>query len=209
MTKRTEAALETRRKLVDAARKLVRERGIACVRVDDLGKACGVAKGTFYVYFKRKEDVVFELSERDLGDLLDESKRFPGGVRLRVERFLTGLSSYIDGNGLKLSQEWLRNTADPDFSQNDAGQKRHKQNLSALVDLLRDSVVRRELRENTPVEELAQTLLEVLYGEVYCWCASNGAFRLSERTRQFCAFFLETALLPYYSDKEKQDESKR
>lgn len=202
MTKRQEAAQETRRKLVETARRIVRERGIAATNIDELCKACGVAKGTFYVYFKRKEDVIFELSGMDLGDLLEETKRSAGDIRVRLEHFLVELSSYIEGNSLKLAQEWIRNTAEPDLIGGNAGSIRLTQNLDAINELLADAASQGELRKDAPVGKLAQALLEVLYGEVLCWCTSNGAFALAGRTRQFCGSFLEPMISPYRIDKE-------
>ena len=60
MTKRQKNALETRQKIYETACSLIEEKGFANVSVEDITDACGVAKGTFYVYFKRKEDIVFE-----------------------------------------------------------------------------------------------------------------------------------------------------
>ena len=54
MTKRQEIAQETRRRIYTTACSLIEEKGFANVSVEDITRACGVAKGTFYVYFKRK-----------------------------------------------------------------------------------------------------------------------------------------------------------
>ena len=62
MTNRQIAALETRRKLLETAKKLICEKGLVNTSIEEITKACGVSNGTFYTYFKRKEDVVFELS---------------------------------------------------------------------------------------------------------------------------------------------------
>ena len=62
MTNRKLAALETKRRLLEAAKKLICEKGLVGTSIEEITKACGVSNGTFYTYFKRKEDVVFALS---------------------------------------------------------------------------------------------------------------------------------------------------
>ena len=54
MTNRQLAALETKKKLLHAAKEIICEKGLANVSVAEITKKCGVANGTFYTYFKRK-----------------------------------------------------------------------------------------------------------------------------------------------------------
>jgi AcrR family transcriptional regulator len=49
--------------LLISAAKLFREKGIKAVSVDEIVKGVGVAKGTFYLYFKTKEDLLAKLAE--------------------------------------------------------------------------------------------------------------------------------------------------
>ncbi len=60
ITNRTLIAQETRRKLVEASIRLFSERGFNNVKIDDICSECGVAKGTFYHYFKTKYDIISE-----------------------------------------------------------------------------------------------------------------------------------------------------
>ncbi|MBQ7409298.1 MAG: TetR/AcrR family transcriptional regulator, partial [Alphaproteobacteria bacterium] len=56
MNMRERAALETRKKLLKTGQKLIMRKGLSNISVEDITNAAGVAKGTFYTYFKRKED---------------------------------------------------------------------------------------------------------------------------------------------------------
>ena len=51
MTNRQLAALETRKKLLEAAKKIVSEKGLINTSIEEITKACGVSNGTFYTYF--------------------------------------------------------------------------------------------------------------------------------------------------------------
>src|SRR5512143_3862673 len=57
--------------LVDAAVDVFRMRGVERATVDDIVAAAGVAKGTFYLYFRTKDDVVNAVAERIVAGVAD------------------------------------------------------------------------------------------------------------------------------------------
>jgi AcrR family transcriptional regulator len=50
--------------LVDAAVRVFATTGVAGASVDDIVRAAGVAKGTFYLYFETRDDIVTAVAER-------------------------------------------------------------------------------------------------------------------------------------------------
>ena len=69
MNLREKAVAETRRKLLKTGQKLIMKNGLSNVSVEDITNAAGVAKGTFYTYFKRKEDIVCEICREPFADI--------------------------------------------------------------------------------------------------------------------------------------------
>ena len=67
----------------------------------------------------------------------------------------------------------------------------------SMKGMIKKGVERGELKENTPVDALAEALTDVIYGEMLCWDMSGGAYRFEERTGTFCAMFLPAMLKPY------------
>lgn len=61
---RTKPAEVRREELMDAAQALFLGKGFNETSVDEIVKGAGVAKGTYYVYFKTKDDVLAALRER-------------------------------------------------------------------------------------------------------------------------------------------------
>ncbi|TYT74839.1 TetR/AcrR family transcriptional regulator [Desulfobotulus mexicanus] len=51
----------TRQNILDAAIAIFREKGFQKTRVSDIVSAAGLAQGTFYLYFKSKEDIAREI----------------------------------------------------------------------------------------------------------------------------------------------------
>jgi TetR/AcrR family transcriptional regulator, transcriptional repressor for nem operon len=61
---RTKPPQQRRSDLLDAAQSLVVEKGVAAVTLEDVTRRAGVAKGTFYLYFRSKDDLVTALQQR-------------------------------------------------------------------------------------------------------------------------------------------------
>lgn len=74
----------TRAALVEAAVTLFARQGVEATAVDEITAAAEVAKGTFYVHFQRKEDVLLEHAAQLLVSLEHESFEGPVDVALHA-----------------------------------------------------------------------------------------------------------------------------
>lgn len=163
---------------------------------------CGVANGTFYTYFKRKEDIVFALSREMYQEVLDKALEYPGTFMERLSFFMTSFTDRIEKSGLKLCQEWVRNTVDPDLVENEDDRSKLAFDIHSLTVLLEDGIERGELASDAPVSILAYTLADILYGEMLCWDMSGGAYCYAKRTEEFCNLFLGSIMAPYLIRKD-------
>lgn len=204
-TNRQLAALETRRKIVEAAKQIICEKGLLNTSVIEITKACGVSNGTFYTYFKRKEDILFELSREMYQEILDRAIAYEGTFMERLEYFMINFSGCIEKSSLKLCQEWVRNTVDPDLVNDPDDKSKMAFDIESVRKLIEDGIEHGELKEETPAEVLAHTLIDILYGQMLCWDMSGGAYSLEERSKEFCSTFLNAVIEPYLMQKEKQE----
>lgn len=60
LTKRKLQARETRKRILESALSLFRERGFDQVSIDEITSSAGVSKGSFYTYFQTKSDIIIE-----------------------------------------------------------------------------------------------------------------------------------------------------
>jgi AcrR family transcriptional regulator len=68
--KKRRKAFDTKQAIVDSGIKLFHEKGFTKTKISDITEAANVAHGTFYVYFKSKEDFFISLlmmSRKELG----------------------------------------------------------------------------------------------------------------------------------------------
>jgi AcrR family transcriptional regulator len=84
------ARRDTRRQeLVDAAVAVFSARGVSAASVDDIVRAAGVAKGTFYLYFATKDDAVNAVAASMVEGVADRIEaRATDSTRSPIERLL-------------------------------------------------------------------------------------------------------------------------
>ena len=195
MTNRQLAAMETKKKLLEAAKNIICEKGLINTSIEEITKACSVSNGTFYTYFKRKEDIVFVLGDYMYQELYEQAMAYEGGIMERLVFYMTRFAEYTEKSSLKLCQEWVRNAVDPDISPE--GKNKLYADIAAIKGLLDSAVQKGELKNDTPVELLAETLTDILYGQMLCWDISGGSYSFGERTSKFCEIFLRSIIDSY------------
>lgn len=96
---RTEESKEQRRSaIVDAAKALIDKGGFVAVTMEAVSKRCGLAKGTLYIYFGTREDLLLAVLMDDfsewfevMGDYIAETTRpFDSGF---LEAWLNGVNA--------------------------------------------------------------------------------------------------------------------
>lgn len=203
MTNRQLAAMETKEKLLRAGKQLIGQKGLCNTAIEEITEEAGVSKGTFYTYFKRKEDIIFELSKSMFGEILDQAKAFEGNFIGKLTFYMVHFSRYIEQGSVRLSQEWVRNAVNPDLvdSQYDKGKLR--QDLASVHELILFGAEKGLLKEDVPAKELSEILVDMLYGQMLCWSMSGGSYSLKERTQEFCSRYLNELLKEYIKESRR------
>jgi AcrR family transcriptional regulator len=103
---RTKPPEERREDLMNAAQRLFIENGVPATTIDQIAAGAQIAKGTFYLYFSSKEDVLAALRERFVRDYLNGIKtavarRPESDWRGRLAGWVkAGVDGYIDTRAL-------------------------------------------------------------------------------------------------------------
>ncbi|MBA4602632.1 TetR/AcrR family transcriptional regulator [Thermoactinomyces mirandus] len=100
--------IETKKRIVDAAFKLMAHRGFDALSIDDIMKSIGRTKGSFYVHFNSKEELLYEIMETRLDrgynqladEILEELSREPCQVRPLLEKITKEVYSSLGENRL-------------------------------------------------------------------------------------------------------------
>ena len=95
---RTQPPDVRREQLLDAAERLLVTEGLRATTVADVAEAAGVAKGTMYLYFTSKDELLAALRARYIERYLAPLTRSRGDVRTRVRGLVTGLVDVAAAN---------------------------------------------------------------------------------------------------------------
>ena len=192
-------AVETRKRLVAAAKKLITANGFDNVSIEDIAKEAGVSAGSFYTYFKKKEDVVEELNKSDFYHLAEiVNEREDEGLPDRLKVYCREFLGEIERTGIEICRQWVRNNIAPvDMTIGDKETTKYRHDYEAMRSILQEGVRRAELKPDTPVDDLALFINAELYGLMIAWCMSDSSVIGSAKTDLFCETVIEPALKPY------------
>lgn len=182
--RRQEAAKRTRENIVRAAEQLHQQRGLANVSVDEIVEEAGVSKGSFYVYFKRKEDVAPAIAFRRFDALKAELEQLPGTAVEKLGRFLAGSVRCIQEQGLPICKEWMKSAVSP-ADTHGPGMAKLAYDRSYITQALERAREAGELAGDADAERLAAVILAEYYGSVTLWSMTDGAFPMCEHMGHF------------------------
>jgi AcrR family transcriptional regulator len=194
----TKKAERTKARLLASAKKLIGEKGFDQVSVEDITKDSGVAKGTFYHYFKCKEDVVGELSFQSCEATTERSIHYDGPVAERCFFYVTALCRDAAWAGVRLVRQWIRETMESEEEDSEA--KSALYNIyNALMDIcaVHQGEGPGELTKDAPVDTLAKLMMSHLFGALTIWCMMNGSFNLAEDSLDYMRIDIMNLLEPY------------
>lgn len=176
---RKQQAENTRRRLADTALRLYASRGYDRVVVDDICREAGVSKGTFYVHFASKDQVLVEeflaLDRFYLDSLPEIASIGTGSERLMAfGRYSLRHISSLGKDYLKVA--YSSQMAPGRGPSHLASQERASHEIA--LRLVREAQEDGELRSDFPAEEIALALIRAIRGLVIDWCLLDGGFDL-------------------------------
>jgi AcrR family transcriptional regulator len=169
---RTQRKEDTKRKLVDAAEALIRDRGYDDTTVTEIAKRAGVVPSLINTYFNGKAGLLYAIVQRHNEPQFEATKRaaaFPGTARERLERVISVWAEGDLARGrllgplMALTWYWPPET--------EAQNLRDRQAFFTFVeDVLRDGAAAGEFRTLPP-----EATCEVIFG-LYTWSLRPGVF---------------------------------
>lgn len=196
MGKRQEAALETRQKLIDAVKKLSETKAYHEMSIDDITQTAGVAKGTFYTYFKRREDIISVIAYEDFDKALKDISDDKIDVTEKIAQFLIRSAQIIDSTTLQVAQQWYRSVTSP-LEGDTLGMNKVSYDNNFIDSCLQSSVDNGTLREDTPISSLSLQIISAYYGAVALWCMSDGEISHAEIIKDYCNDSLSNIINAY------------
>lgn len=175
-------AIETKRKLIDVGQQYIRSGSFSKVVVEDITNASGVSKGTFYHYFKSKDEFFFRIISEPFGTMNNNLaiSQLPFGEAL-FEYLQEGRKAMSSRNVENLAY-WLGHTSDEAYlrvHQELFGEGRDYATdcEQALLALFKRAVENGEIPSNAPINVAAELLVSALLGTTVRFCLSQGSYK--------------------------------
>ena len=198
MNKRQENSLKTKQKLLDAATDFIVKGDFDSLKVEDITKACGCAKGTFYVYFKNKDGISSEICRNLFNRIAVRLEQMKDkNFFERMEHYFISFMQEVERYGINICREWIKNVIDPKTANKDWDNSKWQFDVDMLKDILKKAIKNKELKKTTPVDMLVHIIICELYGMMTCWCMSDGVFEPQEHTKEFFITQIKPILQKY------------
>lgn len=182
MNKKTIQGNETKKRIVDCARKLFVEKGYNNVTVDEIINEANSSKGGFYTHFKTKEDLIYSMVP-----MVDEAYSNFSKMNKNYENTVENISALIgyvfsameNEIGLEfMSVIYSSQIKDLNTVRFLTSPEREYNNL--LKSLIDEAKENKEICSDLSSEEIAMILTTCIRGVIYDWCLRKGSFQLAD-----------------------------
>lgn len=180
ITKRQMQAQKTREKIYSISVKLMEEKGLNNITVEEICKVAGVSIGSFYNCFKSKNDILNEIYAVADDYFLDvvANKLKSDRTEDKIVEFFCYYADYVVHRGLEFSKH-LYNTNNKMFIK----KGRHMQTV--LRGIIEEGQLQGDIKSDMLPDETVEYLFITARGIIYDWCLHEGEYDLVEFTRSY------------------------
>lgn len=179
--------------ILEGALKVFAEHGYHGSQVSKIARAAGVADGTIYLYFKRKEDILISLFQEKLGVLVDNFRKSIEGTddsRLALRKVCESHFNSLeeDVNLAYVTQIELRQS---NLELRKEIGEAVKPYYKLIEDLLVKGIEQGVFRKNLDVKLTRHLIFGAMDEVVTSWLVSGRKFSLSSQADGAVEFFLK------------------
>jgi len=186
LTERKKKAMTTHLKIYRTALRLFEKEGFDKVTVDQVCKKAGVSKGTFYVYFRSKEQVVLDLfstTDKMYDDFVANELASISDPMEKLILLVRKALSYTVEKGPDLMEVSYRARA----SLHRSGNPRLTESRAIyriVIKLVEEAHRRGYILKDLSANEVAPLLIRTFEGLIHDWCMENGSYDLIGETEK-------------------------
>lgn len=187
---RKEQAINTKKKLVEIALRLFKDKGFDNVTINEICKEADVTTGAFYHHITSKAGVIVEAySEYDkyydkIIKNINSSKSYIEQIKECLE-YQAKYTEDIGVEGISVIYKIQISESNEFFLSKNRAIYRH------INELVRKAQSSNELSNNFPSEEITDELLLVIRGIVYNWCQRENNYNLLSMEQKIVSNYLK------------------
>lgn len=187
---RKEKAINTKNKLFETAIGLIKEKGYDSVTISEICEKAGVAKGTFYVHYKSKEDIIKESYYSDMSQfvlkqyqkLISKDKNM--NIKNKIQAFLLSEIMFSDYVGYTMTcRAYVTNLTE--CISEDSRHFERRGFTEKLNMLILEGIEQNIFETDQTAEEIFLYLESFIRGLMASWCFSNAQFDIVKKGKKY------------------------
>lgn len=193
MATQSERRAETRKKIIQAAKKLFEKHGFESTSVEQIVARAKVAKGTFYQYYETKFDILADAARDEGAEKARHALQTVanGSPAIPVlEQYIMALCNWFEAHE-KIAEALIFASFKTSFDE--AITEPHRHSRTILLELMKLAQQQGSIRNDVPAGELAKVLGGSLIASVLGWCKKPDPGALVVSMQHTLTIFLEGA----------------
>ena len=182
----------TKARLAESAWKLFYEKGYDNTTIEDIVDDSGTSKGSFYHYFKGKDDLLgtlsmlFDAKYEELKNIMDPASDAVGKLIFLNHELFTMIDNSISLDLLsRLFSSQLTTRGEKSLLD------RNRTYFKLLWKIIKEGQEQGQLRTDLSVNEIVDSYAMFERALMYDWCLCNGKYALARYSDQMMPMFLE------------------
>ncbi|MEA5095619.1 TetR/AcrR family transcriptional regulator [Sedimentibacter saalensis] len=176
----------TKNKIYKTAIKLMEQKGFNNMKIDDICTKAGVSVGSFYNYFKSKDDILIEIYKR--GDVyFEETVRPNVSGKSTVENIIDFFEYYARYNEIT----GVETTKQLFASANKLYISKGRNMQAVLIDTIKKGQESGEIIKDYGPEGITEYLFIAARGLCYDWASHDGSYNLREGMRKYMKLLVQ------------------
>lgn len=175
---------------------LLKDRSFQHITVRMICKAAQISIGTFYHYFRRKENVASDIF--GLTDEFIEEKLLPAltddDELTNIVNFCSGIANFAEEQGVPYSR--ALNSLFPEREVYTLSMERQRPIFFELQKIIQHGIDKKQIDPSHSAERLADSFVLLLHGLDFDWARREGEYGLTEKTRFIMAQMIELLRRP-------------
>ena len=195
LTKQQQKSRETKKKIFNAAKNILQEKGYEALSIKNICEEAGVSNGSFYHHFKTKDDLLSYYIEEQPSinpDLLDLPES-PEEAKTAIIQVYLNYVHYCQDLGLSFMSNYY---TPKNQSLNPAIRTERPYPIVTVHNYLKKTLDAGVIHLSYPLEDITTDIRMIVIGNVFEWCLKNGDADFEGNMKRSLQAYLDGAFKP-------------
>lgn len=195
LTKQQQKSRETKKKIFNAAKNILQEKGYEALSIKNICEEAGVSNGSFYHHFKTKDDLLSYYIEEQPSinpDLLDLPES-PEEAKTAIIQVYLNYVHYCQDLGLSFMSNYY---TPKNQSLNPAIRTERPYPIVTVHNYLKKALDAGVIHLSYPLEDITTDIRMIVIGNVFEWCLKNGDADFEGNMKRSLKAYLDGAFKP-------------